>query len=348
MNDFNALLLLGAIMFGTIFVIKNKKGKQSPWTALAKSNNLQLTPVRPPYTGPSVVGVYRDCHLGLHTMAGVTILKLSASHPMNDKSVPEIKKLLQKPVNFEDVARVLTDDTIPKLTGKISVGFNGQVIHYEKMEVEKNLRHLKKLFNLFSDLINLYPQVIVLGGNIVPLLQKIVTTQHHVLHPIAVQWLDNIGTETTARLGYRASQLICSACLTRCSTHTVSVSSHHTVTYYGCRSCGQSQEFLEFSEVRIIAMLDNQMEQEQIRQNETLRVNWLDRRKLFDFDEVEIIEATDEDAERFAVQIGNDTDIVRKPHYKEMRCTVKSSSQLSENTLRILRKTFKCVEMQAS
>jgi hypothetical protein len=75
-----------------------------------------------------------------------------------------------------------------------------------------------------------------------------------------------------------------------------------------------------------------------------VRVNWLVRRELFDFDRVEIIQATDEDVERFAVQVGNDTDPVRQPHYPQMRCLVAPQCRLSENTLRILRQTFDVVE----
>jgi hypothetical protein len=82
------------------------------------------------------------------------------------------------------------------------------------------------------------------------------------------------------------------------------------------------------------------MTKEVVRQNNVLKVNWLLWRKLFDFDEVHIIRATDEDAERFAVQIGNDTDELRKSRYSQMRCNISADCQLSPNTMRILQHTF--------
>jgi len=44
--------------------------------------------------------------------------------------------------------------------------------------------------------------------------------------------------------------------------------------------------------------------------------------------------------ERFAVQVGNDTDPFRRPRYRQMRCVVKPECNLSENTLRILDSVF--------
>ena len=43
-----------------------------------------------------------------------------------------------------------------------------------------------------------------------------------------------------------------------------------------------------------------------------LRVNWLTYFQPFDFVQVEIHNASDEDVERFAVQMGNDTDPIRQ------------------------------------
>ncbi len=89
-----------------------------------------------------------------------------------------------------------------------------------------------------------------------------------------------------------------------------------------------------------MAVLDSQDEAELIKEQNNLRVNWLQRRALFDFNRVEIIQATDEEVERFAVQVGNDTDEWRKPRYEQMTCVVSARCQLSENTLRILERMF--------
>jgi hypothetical protein len=71
------------------------------------------------------------------------------------------------------------------------------------------------------------------------------------------------------------------------------------------------------------------------------------RQQLFDFDRVEIIQATDEEVERFAMQVGNDTDPVRQPRYAQMHCLIAPDCRLSENSLRILRNFFGEVERQA-
>jgi hypothetical protein len=61
---------------------------------------------------------------------------------------------------------------------------------------------------------------------------------------------------------------------------------------------------------------------------------------MFDFDEVEIVRATDQDVERFAIQVGNDTDPIRQPRYKQMQCIISPNCDLSVNTRRILERTF--------
>ncbi len=79
---------------------------------------------------------------------------------------------------------------------------------------------------------------------------------------------------------------------------------------------------------------------EQMTDGQTLRVSWFHRRELFDFDRVEIIQASDEEVERFAVQVGNDTDELRQPRYQGMVCIISSDCLLSENTVRILERMF--------
>jgi len=52
------------------------------------------------------------------------------------------------------------------------------------------------------------------------------------------------------------------------------------------------------------------------------------------------VQASDEEVERFAVQVGNDTDPLRRSRYKWMHCVVGPDCHLSENTLRILGSIF--------
>ncbi|MCP4397867.1 MAG: hypothetical protein GY801_11295, partial [bacterium] len=149
-----------------------------------------------------------------------------------------------------------------------------------------------------------------------------------------------IARDTTARIGDRASQVVCPSCLTRYKAHKVWPGVFVDllpIIYYGCRICGQSREFLEGC---VVAVLDSRMDIERVQQDSALRVNWLIRRALFDFDEVEIVRAGDEEVERFVVQVGNDTDDFRRPRYREMSCKIAPDCRLSENTFRILTSTF--------
>jgi hypothetical protein len=188
--------------------------------------------------------------------------------------------------------------------------------------------------------------LVSLGGAAVESLQALAESRNIPLNRLAVRLLKSIEMETTARWAEKAATLLCPHCLVRCQAHLISLSWQPDLTFYGCRACNQSQEFLEGIN-HVVAVLDAVWLEAQLRQQETLRVNWLIRRTLFDFDRVEIVQATDEDVERFAVQVGNDTDSGRKPRYSRIACTIEPECHLSENTLRVLRRIFGEVSIHA-
>ena len=99
----------------------------------------------------------------------------------------------------------------------------------------------------------------------------------------------SLAGETTTQ----APSLRCADCLGHCAPHPLRVASLGELTYYGCQSCFQSQNFIEF-EGQIIALLDNRLETERDWQDDQLRINWLARLEPFSFDAVEIVQATDE------------------------------------------------------
>lgn len=181
------------------------------------------------------------------------------------------------------------------------------------------------------------------GGQAMEPLSRLVMTTAGPLQKTARWLLVSIEHDTTNRLAQRTTDILCPNCLTRFGLHQLDLPYQVDVTFYGCRACKQSREFLEGIH-HLVGILDATQSKEQVRQADTLRVNWLTRRTLFDFDRVEIIQASDEEVERFAVQVGNDTDEARQPRYKQMTCIVSPECRLSENTLRILRRTFGNVE----
>jgi hypothetical protein len=324
-----------------------EKKKIAFWQALTEGNDLKFRS-DPFYRGGGrLVGNYREHHLRVETTRKEflhTRIILSANIPSPHESLVNNNDTNNRQDTLKEVTTLL--DFTKKLTnlrGQINTGENGQVFIYEQTGFEEDMKYVRGIINLFSDLADIYPKVIILGGKIVPYLQSIATNQKHGLRQVAAQWLYDIGQETKTRLSNQASNLLCLDCLARCVAHEIRLNSRKSTVYYGCQVCGQSQNF--FKGV-VIAILDNTITTEQAQYNGTLRVNWLARCSLFDFDKVEVVRATDEDVERFAIQVGNNTDSTRKSRYKKMNCIIRSGCDLSENTIRILRQVFGQVESQ--
>lgn len=97
----------------------------------------------------------------------------------------------------------------------------------------------------------------------------------------------------------------------------------------------------------ILALLDEHLDKEPFLEDGTLFVNWLSLRKLFDFDRVEVLDASDEDVERFCVQVGNDTDPGRREKYRKMHVLVNRNCGLSDNTMRIMKNLFGTVMLKS-
>ncbi|MCB0165174.1 MAG: hypothetical protein KDI79_13160 [Anaerolineae bacterium] len=185
------------------------------------------------------------------------------------------------------------------------------------------------------------PHVLVrLGSEPVEALLGLANKPNHRLNKIALWILDSISHDTTTRLGDRADRLLCVDCLAYCGTYTEQVGKK-SLTYHGCRVCGQSWEFLFCPSRQVIAVFDSTWPEPYRQTNGSLRVNYLARNHLFDFNAIEIVKASDEQVERFAVRAGNDTDPVRPLPYKQVSCYVWPECELSENTIRILERTFK-------
>ena len=178
--------------------------------------------------------------------------------------------------------------------------------------------------------------LITLGGAAVPHLQAVASQRASILRRKAIDLLRQIERETTAQLADQAMNLLCPRCLRRCGPHSVAVTWNMTINYYGCRMCGQSHVLWPG---QVVAVLDADMPGD-FERADPFRVNWLTRHFLFDFDEVEIIRATDEEVERFVVQVGNDTDPVRTGRYQHMPCRIGPDCHLSENTIRVLGSVF--------
>jgi len=207
----------------------------------------------------------------------------------------------------------------------------------EQAGLETNNKALEKIFDQMVDIANCYSRVVELGDEAIPFVRK-KRIQDRSWGHVFNQLLKDISQETWLRLSYDMEHSYCCKCLTGCSRIVIPLPLQTDIHYYGCRRCGQSREFIKAGQV--VAILDNQSDAEQFQDEGILRVNWITRHELFDFDQVQIIHATDEDVERFAVQVGNDTDLLRKPRYATMQCVISPECHLSENTMRILGRMF--------
>jgi hypothetical protein len=189
-----------------------------------------------------------------------------------------------------------------------------------------------------SDLAEVYPSLVAGGGEAAIQLQPVVADKKHPLRGVAISILEDIGLQARIRLRHRYSSLLCPRCLVSYSAHQIQLTWWKSVTFYGCRTCTQSQEFIE-KPPQLVALLDQEAAEQQ-QEDDFLKVNWLRYRRLFDFNRVEIVNATDEEVERFAVQVGNDVDETRRRNYQAVSCVIQSPCSLSENTIRILRGIF--------
>lgn len=300
-----------------------------------------------------VYGEYRGFNLIYCTDAFQDRMRIECTRLASTSAVTHNKAVTKnndlpadKQPSPKDIVRLFTNLQNPLLKS-ITFEADGSYLSYEDSGRQYTIKEVQKIFHSLMDFTasyaECYAQALNLGGRAVPALQQIANTKNYKLQSIAVQLLEDIALITSQKLEQNAQNLLCFDCLTICTSHEVQLSSGAVLIYYGCRVCYQSDEFINF-EKKVIAVLNSQVEKLQCQHEDGLRVNWFICRKPFDFDQVEIVQATDEDVERFAVQIGNDTDLRRKPKYKQMLCLIHPDCKLSDNTIRILQQMFDEIE----
>jgi hypothetical protein len=308
--------------------------KQEIGRAFAEAHGLMIT-LSSALTRMS--GEYRGHHLVLEIRASrntSTICAVLDAAVSEERTVALQRRLAE--LSPGNVINVLLPSGFVFQPGRLTAGGSGKRLSYEEGEFPWEPDKLGRVCNLLGDLADGYPAVVAVGGAAAPALQTIVK-RDNLLRDVAVEMLKDIA-QATQSLG-RAEQLLCPRCLARCSAHRADLPGQPDVMYYGCRICHQSQEFIDCPQ-GVVAVLDTAWQGAQERQGECLRVSWLARRAMFDFDRVEIIRATDKDIEHFAMQVGNDTDPYRESRYGRTRCTIAPICHPSENTLRILESLF--------
>ncbi len=342
------LIWIIIIIVGSYISYQNREGKKRTWQIFATANNLKFVE-GDIFGGSYVVGPYKGHFLKLES---VQRKQGKSSRTYTQVTLTVNSATLCQKIETGEPLTVAAAKELMSSVAKSSGGFSGNFksdafstrkVYYEQANIITDTRQLQRLFDQLVKLANLYG-LVHLGGEVVPLLHEIAKHKRHDLRFLADQLLYEIAKDT-ARWKHSAAQLLCPHCLTRYGAHNVQLSWWRSITYYGCRVCGQSRNALAVAGP-IIAALDNQMQTEYAHDGDALRINWLTRRQMFDFDEVEITQASDEDVERFAVQVGNDTDVARRPRYKHMRSVITNGCELSQNTQRVLQRMFGQVDIE--
>jgi hypothetical protein len=340
------ILLAG--LFAVIVVVivlsphRSERSQPEGWKEFAAAQGLSVVPDDFPAGKARLVGTYRGHDLKIESLqerdvAYYTLVRLGANRPDSETSGDVVGVLPDAPTPHDVLAFLIPHglDGVPG--GEIETTAGGQLFSYKPGGPLADGDKLGCVCDALAGLADGYPALVALGGTVAPALQAL-ARENILLCNVAVQALKDIA-QATQYLAGQADRLLCPRCLVRCSAHCAGLPGERDVTYYGCRACCQSREFIPCPR-EMVAVLDAGWSGAQDERNGCLRVNWLARRALFDFDRVEIVRATDKDVEHFAIQVGNDTDPIRKPRYAQMRCSLAPNCHPVENTLRILESLF--------
>jgi HEAT repeat protein len=147
----------------------------------------------------------------------------------------------------------------------------------------------------------------------------------------------------SAALEPRVPAMLCGTCLTRFAMRPAPGRLGAGLRMPVCRRCGKASEAIAGVPV-VIAVLDSDMEADRQLAPLALHVNCLRHAELFDFDEVHVGRATEEEIERFCVRLGNDLDGQRRVRYRGMRAAVRPAAALSVRARHMLSDVFRVEE----
>ena len=101
-------------------------------------------------------------------------------------------------------------------------------------------------------------------------------------HHSAIWLLHVLSKNTTKIYGHKISEILYPSCFAYFQGHKLSLPTLGKMTYYACRLCGQSREYLAISNEGVI-VLDNQMTAKYRYQDNVIQINWIRLGSLFDF-----------------------------------------------------------------
>ncbi len=304
------------------------------WEQFARDNRLNFVKGKI-LAGSRVWGLYQNANLEL---IANYIDRNRTMHTTRMSLTAQASFIASNNVSIDNVQKAFAKEGVVNIAPyqMTRLDYEKRQIVWEQQALVGEYQILDNALKTVRQWLQLTPEIIALEGEAMPVLIDVATANSY-KHPFRdYAWtLITVIAPATQRWQDRLDRLLCQRCLTRPTTYKTEVSLNRVI-YCGCRICHQSKDFYEADQV--VAALDQELSDHIQETDQILRVNWLTHLELFDFNTVEILDATDEEVERFAVQIGNDTDPLRKSRYGSMTCRV--STDLNPNTLRILERTF--------
>jgi HEAT repeat protein len=136
------------------------------------------------------------------------------------------------------------------------------------------------------------------------------------------------------------NQMRCSHCFSKFAGFIHKQSLFKKYTFYACSECKSSVGSYGLDEV--IAVLDRQMEESAVREGGTLSVNWFSYERAFEFDELKILDASNDDIKEFLkIAVENCNLSAFKKKMKSIQVSFGPGLELSEETMNTLKKHFK-------
>ncbi len=153
-----------------------------------------------------------------------------------------------------------------------------------------------------------------------------------------------IANETMRVIGGKNERLLCARCFAQ---GVFRLRGSTTISGYLCWACLSARHLMLHSG-RVTCVLDNRSPEVTTLSEGAVRVNWLARRardgvsdtRRFDFHEIFIRSATDEEARDFLTALTSDPNPARLRHYGRLNCTIDPECALGEDTVTRLREVL--------
>ncbi|MCA9190398.1 MAG: hypothetical protein KDB03_01495 [Planctomycetales bacterium] len=152
---------------------------------------------------------------------------------------------------------------------------------------------------------------------------------------LAIALLTQISQTTIKNLS--RGRYFCQKCVTLVQSQTVKVR-NKTFTFWGCRSCGQGHKVLKLAGP-LVGVIDPLGSEKFSQDRDLYQWNYSLLGVIGDIDRFEVRSGSDEDLERFLIDLSNDHDKVRHEMYRRSPLWIQIGS-VSTNTLSMAREMF--------